>query len=76
MATPRAPKQWSLTKPETVNTFENWKQNLQYILSLDPSFAPFLVDGVVWSKKSKADALRGFTNDGDGVPEASRHTAE
>jgi hypothetical protein len=51
MAVARAPKQWSLTKNETVNSFENWKQNLQYTLALDEQFAPFLVDGVTWQKK-------------------------
>ena len=36
----RAPKQWSLTKNETITTFEAWRQNLQYSLSLDANFAP------------------------------------
>ena len=35
---PRAPKQWSLTKQETITSFEAWRQNLQYILSL-----PFII---------------------------------
>ena len=61
--TPRAPKQWCLTKTETVTSFENWRQNLLYILSLDPQFAPFLVEGGTWQKKSKANPLRGFTDD-------------
>ena len=39
--TSRAPKQWVLTKNETINTYESWKQNIQYVLSLDASFAPF-----------------------------------
>ena len=56
-ATPRAPKQWCLTKTEIVTTFENWRQNLVYTLSLDAQFAPFLVDGATWLKKTKADPL-------------------
>lgn len=76
MAAPRAPKQWSLTKTETVNSFENWKQNLQYTLSLDPNFAQFLVEGVVWGKKSRAAPLRGFVDDGDNVAQANRRTAQ
>lgn len=75
MASNRAPKQWCLTKNETINSFENWKQNLIYSLSLDPNFTPFLSDGSTWRKKTKAGPLRGFTNDGSSVPEASRHTA-
>ena len=42
MAGNRAPKQWSLTRQETIASFEAWRQNLQYRLSLDPNFAPFL----------------------------------
>ena len=75
MAT-RAPKQWCLTKTETLNSFENWKQNLIYTLSLDPNFAPFLVEGASWAKKTKTQPLRGFTSDGDDIPEGTRRTAE
>lgn len=72
----RAPKQWSLSKVETLNSFENWRQNLLYTLSLDQQFAPFLVDGATWSKKTKADPLRGFVDDADPVPAAQRRTAQ
>lgn len=75
MATARAPKQWSLTKQETITTFEAWRQNLQYILSLDKNFAPFLVDGFTWGKKSITVPLRGLHDDDDHIPEASRRTA-
>lgn len=75
MATHRAPKQWTLSKHESITSFESWHQNLQYILSLDSNFAPFLVDGFTWLKKS-GNPLRGLTDDGEGVPEAKRRTAE
>ena len=39
-ATLRAPRQWCLTKTETVTSFENWHQNLVYALFLD-SVRPF-----------------------------------
>ena len=29
----RAPKQWQLTRSETLNSFTNWKENLVYTLS-------------------------------------------
>ena len=61
----RAPKQWCLGKDETVNSFENWKQNIVY--------SAFLVDGVTWGKNTKPDPLRGF-NDAD-VSVNSRRTA-
>ena len=41
----RAQKQWSLTKQETITSFEAWRQNLEYSLSLEANFAPFLADG-------------------------------
>ena len=62
--TNRAPKQWQLTRTESITTFEAWRQNLQYTLSLDPNFATFLVDGTTWGRKTAANPLRGFTNDG------------
>ena len=73
MALNRAPKQWRLTTNETVNSFENWRQNLLYILSLDNNFAPFLAGA--WQKKTAANPLRGCVDDGVNVPEASRKTA-
>ena len=76
MAFNRAPKQWCLTKNETVNTFENWKQNLTYTLSLDKNFAPFLISGTKWEKKTKTSPYRGFVNDGEDVAEANRLTKE
>ena len=61
MAT-RAPKQWQLTKHETKTSFEAWKQNLQYTLSLDPNFATFLLDGVTWPWGRKTTAARSVTS--------------
>ena len=75
MATIRAPKQWCLTKEETISTFESWRQNLQYILSLDPSFVPYLVEGVTWLKKTRTSTNRGFADDNNEVAEGSRRTA-
>ena len=73
---PRAPKQWSLTKQETITSFEDWRQNLQYILSLDRNFAGFLADGATWLKKSPGSPLRGLQDDPETVPQASRRTAQ
>ena len=61
-STHRAPKQWCLSKSETINSFDNWRQNLLYTLSLERNFAPFLAEG--------------FANDGEDVAEAKRLTAQ
>ena len=52
---------------------QNWKQNLQYTLFLDPNFAPFLIEGFKWTKKPKQ--THGFTDDGEDIPQAKRQTA-
>ena len=75
MASGRAPKQWSLTKQETITSFEAWRQNLQYILSLDQNFASFLIDDTAWLRKTSTTPLRGFEDDGEDVPESKRRTA-
>ncbi len=75
MASIRAPKQWALTKQETITSFEAWRQNLQYTLSLDPNFATFLLDDTTWLRKTPTSQLRGLENDGEDIPEANRRTA-
>ena len=72
-ASPRAPKQWQLTKNETITSYESWRQNLMYILSLDNNFVPFL--DATWQKQTAANPRRGLTNDGSSVPESKRLTA-
>ena len=72
----RAPKQWCLSKSETINSFKNWRQNLLYTLSLDRNFAPFLAEGITWGKRTRTEPLRGFTDDGEDVAEASHLTAQ
>lgn len=71
----RAPKQWSLSKHETLTSFENWRQNIQYTLSLDANFATFLLDQSEWKKKTNSTPLRGLSDDDENVPAASRRTA-
>ena len=73
MAAARAPKQWQLTKNESITSYESWRQNLMYILSLDNNFAPFLE--ATWQKKTATNPHRGLTDDGEDVPEARWLTA-
>ena len=74
----RAPKQWCLTKQKTVNTFENWRQNLLYVLSLDTNFTEFISEDAMWQKKAETHPHRGLTNgnDADDVPAGIRRTAQ
>ena len=76
MASHRAPKQWCLTKQETVNTFENWRQNLLCVLSLDNNYTGFLSEDAWWQKKAAVHPHRGLTNDADDVPAGTRRTAQ
>ena len=64
MSSSKAPKQWSLGKDESINTFNAWKDNLVYTLSLDTKFTRFLVQDASWLKFSSTDVTRGFTDDG------------
>ena len=69
-----APKQWPLTKIETITSFENWRQNFIFTLSTQQSFAPFVVDGFTWLKKTTNTPLRGLTDDDQNAP--NRRTAQ
>ena len=72
-ASPRVPKRWQLTKIETITSYESWRQNLIYVLSLDKNFVPFLE--ATWQKQTASNPRRGLTDDGSAVPEAQRRTA-
>ena len=72
-ASPRAPKQWQLTKIETITSYESWRQNLIYVLSLDKNFVRFL--DATWQKQTAANPRWGLTDDGTAIPEAQRLTA-
>ena len=69
-----APKQWALTKKETVTSFESWKGNIMYHLTLNPNFTTFLQQDSKWEKSGVAN--RGLVNDADPIPENKRKTAE
>ena len=68
MATSRAPKQWALTKRETITSYEAWRQNLQHTLALDRNFAVFLLENTTWLRKTSTAPLRGLEADDDDVP--------
>ena len=60
-STNRGPKQWRLTKNETLTSFEDWRHNITYSLKQDQDFAPFIRPNATWKKKSKTDLTRGLT---------------
>ena len=76
MATSKAPKQWTLSKDETLNSYNNWKENLIYTLSLDSNFSPFLKDDAKWTKASTTDPNRGLTDDDTSIDATTRKTKE
>ena len=68
----RPPKQWQLTKTETITSFANWQSNLVYHLSLNNDFSGFLQ--AEWQKKSVVN--HGFVADGEEVADIrNRKTA-
>ena len=71
-----APKRWCLSENETLNTFETWRQNQLYNLTLEKHFVPFLAADFKWTKQSTANPTRGLVDDGAGVAEAKRKTAK
>ena len=70
------PKQWYLSKNETINTFNNWKENQLYCLSIDEDFKPFLLANATWGKKTTANPTRGLLDDPDEVAADVRKTKE
>ena len=64
--TNKAPKQWALTKIETITSFKSWQGNLLYTLSTDAQFTRFLVHSHTWRKVSEGINHRGCTGVEDG----------
>ena len=65
------PKPQPLTENETITSFADWKSNIEYHLSLNHEFAPFL--GSEWSKKFVIN--RGLQNAPETIAEDVRKTA-
>jgi hypothetical protein len=65
MTSAKAPRPWSLTENETPSSFDSWRDNLEYYLSCDSDFAPFLdpTNPTTWEKSSSNNALRGLKDD-------------
>ena len=68
MGTRFAPKTWVLSKEETPSSFETWKENLIFNLTIDGSFAEFLTEGFQWAAASVAN--RGLVADEAGTANA------
>ena len=60
MTTRFAPKTRILTNDESPSSFETWKENLVFNLTIDGSFEEFLVEGFSWSSPSVEN--RGLIN--------------
>ena len=77
MASNSAPKQWKLSENEDYTSYEAWRQNLLYHLTLQPKFVPYLKEGATWKKKSAAAPNCGLTDDpaGDNQQTAAEKVA-
>lgn len=51
--------------------FENWRQNLLYILFFDKNFVLFFIIGIWWEKKIKNILFCGFVDDDELIFEGS-----
>ena len=67
MSSNRGPKLLPLENGAPITRYMSWKDSLLYSLSLEATFAPFLLDGVQWKKKSSADRVRGLRATGEGA---------
>ena len=76
MADHTAPKQWMLTTTETINSFDVWRQNPIYRLSLNQDSVTFLEKGFMWKKKSAKHPTRGLKNNSTSVPIKERRTSQ
>ena len=61
MSSFRPPKQWVLQETETITSFANWQSNINYHLSLNNDFAPYIEPTFTWHKASTAN--RGLVSD-------------
>lgn len=64
MAGLKPPRQWALTKTETITSFMAWKDNLSYHLAQDATFATFMGENFTWGKKNVLN--RGLQGDAEG----------
>ena len=59
------PKQ--LTESESLTSFEDWRNNLEFFLSQDKDVSKYLKSSVTWSKKSAGTDHRGFASADEAV---------
>lgn len=59
----QARKLWELTQSETATSFENWRSNLAYAMSLNPDFTEFTSDDYVWEDSKGDGPHRGLLAD-------------
>ena len=54
-----------LTEEETLTTFADWKNNLEFFLQQGSDFQKFLKPDSAWSKRSDGTEHRGLTSDAE-----------
>ena len=63
----RVPKQKELTKSESITTFEQWRQNLIFTLSLDSSFSPYLAENYQLTGKVSKNKQANISHNLEGI---------
>lgn len=56
-------KPWKLSEEETFSSYQAWQHNMEYTLSKEAAFAPFLAEKFTWTKQTAANPCRGLTDD-------------
>ena len=57
------PKLKALSTNETFSSIESWKANIIYSLRLNKDFQPYLTDGFIFGRKTRAKPCRDLTDD-------------
>ena len=66
MASIKAPKPCKLDEIITFSAYESWKDSIEFYLSCDADFLPFLDKSAKWAKITPNDSTRGFTDQAGG----------
>ena len=56
----KGPKPWKLTEEESITSYTSWQYNMEYTLSKEKDFKPFLCKEVTWQKHTTPKMNQGI----------------